>query len=189
MAASGSGTQPTLSALAKYVLLLVALATSVVVTYLLHILPEYVGFAGAGTSLAGLFAFATADLEANADPSPIPTGTTFVVITVAAGIMGAVGVYTSQTFATWTAFIAWLLLVIEYVLTTFRSQLDNYVPSAYDSWIVAGLGIVVSLIQYLAANPGASLSSLVVTGAVALASYLNNSGSTPAAAGAAPTPT
>lgn len=173
----GAATTPTFSPLTKYALLCVTLVISVLGAYVLKVFPDLVGFAGAGTSIAGLFAFASADLEANADPKPIPTGTTFVFVTVAAGIYGAVGYWTNQTLYEWTAFLAWGLIVLEYVLTTFRSQLEQYVPSQWDSAIVAGLGLTVTLAQYLASNPGASLDALVITGVVWLASYLNNSSS------------
>jgi len=190
MAASGTGasTTPIATPLVKYILLLTAFVGSIFGAYVLNVIPDVVGFAGAGTSIAALFAFAVADLESMPD-SPVPTGVTFVVITVGAAVYGAVGAYTNQTFAVWTAFLAWVLLVLEYIFTTFQAQLSTYVPSAYDSMAVSGVGLVVALVQYLAANPGASVAALVVTGVVYFASHLNNNGAATAAPPSAPAST
>ena len=183
MAGSTTQSTPTFSPIVKYALLVVAAIAALVATYWLKLAPDAVGFAGAGTSIVGLFTFATADLEQSGDPPGLPRGTTFLVITGLAGVYGAVGVFSGQTLATYAAFLAWLLVVLEYVLTTLRSHLDAYVPSAYDSVIVAGVGIAVAVVQYLAANPTASVDSVVITAVVALASYINVGGSAPTPSG------
>lgn len=189
MAASSSApSTPTFSPIVKYALLVLAAIAALVATYWLQLAPDAVGFAGSGAAIVGLFTFATADLEQDGDPPKLPRGTTFVVVTGLVAVYGAVGAFTAQTLSTWAAFLTWLVIVLEYVLTTFRAQLDQYVPSAYDTWIVAGVGIVLAIVQFLAANPTASLDSIVVTGIVSLASFINNSSSptAPPSTGASP---
>ncbi len=168
---------PTLTPLAKYALLLLLLIGSLVGSYWLKLYPNAIGFSGAGTAIVGLFSFASADLEATPVPAKLPKYTTFLVITLAAGIYGALGAYMGDTFATVTAFLAWFLLIVEYVLTTFRTQAEQYIPTAYDSWIVAGLGLFVVAGQFYLANPTAGFAALLVTLAVAVPSYINVTGS------------
>lgn len=173
--------EPTLSPIAKWALLVVLLIASLVGSYWLKLFPDAVGFSGAGAAIAGIFSFASADLESATQPPKLPTGTTFVIITLASGIYGALGAFEGNTFAVLSAFLVWFLLVVEYVLTTFRSQLDNYVPQTWDSWIVAILGLIVVGGEFLVANPTAGFVGLLITLAVAIPSYINTSSSAPTA--------
>lgn len=164
-----------LDATTTYLLTLVAIGFAVFGAYVVHLLPQFLGYPGLATGILGLVAFLVQDLMSEDTPTGWPTFTTFIAVSVVGALEAAIGQTTGQTFVTLAGFLAWLLYVVQAVIAYLNADQGANIPAAEEATLVALLGLVVTALTSASAS-GTSVPTamvgLTVTGIAGATTYI-----------------
>lgn len=165
MAGSTPASPPTYtpSPLVKYLALVVFLVGDVVLSYVLKIFPNALGMSITGSTLVAIFAFVAHDLEGDKVPNGLPKWTTFVVITVASAVFGALAYFDKSTLLEVSALVTWVIFILGAVFHALKEDAGVNLPANDEVWATAFLGIALSLLMWYVSSPDAGLGGLVAT--------------------------
>jgi hypothetical protein len=170
-----------LSTVVTYLATVALIALALVGAFVVHIFPQFVGYTGLSTGILGLIAFLIQDLMSESVPTGWPVYTTFIVVSVVGAIEGSLGVVTSTTFLTLAAVLAWLLYVIQAVITYLNQDQGANIPLGTETVVITLLGLLVTALASIVAGPTGTtasvsttplLTGLTVTGIASASSYV-----------------
>ena len=163
----------TLPAWAVYIGLAVLLVGSVVASYVLKIFPDAFAQVGGGAAIIAVFTFAAHDFEAEGMPSGWPRWTSFVVVTVAAVGMGAVGQFGNMTLLTVAAFVTWITLVLTLLYHAIASDGGTTFSLNAETWFCALVGVGISLAVWFLDNPTAGAYAFLAAAVPIVTTYFH----------------
>lgn len=168
-----AGFNITLSSTALYWLYAILLIAVVAVSYIAKLVPTDWGVAGIGTIAISFFWVAAHEFEDQHTPSGTPYWVTWVVVTVAAAVEGAIGQFTSDTTLTIVAVIAWIIIVLQSLITSFTEDAGINVPQYAETIVVTIIGASVTFLMWYAQNTTATLGAILATIIAIVTSYLH----------------
>ncbi|HTT74242.1 MAG TPA: hypothetical protein VMG99_08920 [Thermoplasmata archaeon] len=187
MASSNNGTLSiVLSSLATYVLLLVALAASVLFSYVYAIFPTAFGNVGVATSLAGIVAYLVHDLTNAHLPSGWPQWTTFLAVSLASAAYGAVGAFTASTLLELGAGLTWALSFVTFLNTYVGENGTAELTPAELAIATAAIGFTLAFLTWWASDPTATAATVLVTLIFTAAQWFHLTETAPASSAPAP---
>lgn len=178
MAASSGPTGLTIPTWATYIALGTLLVGSVVASYWLRIFPDAFGQVGGGTAIMALFTFASHDFEQEGAPAGWPRYTSFIVVSIAAIGMGAIGAFTGATLLTVGAFVTWLTLVLTLTYHAVANDGGTNFSLNAETWAAAIIGVALSLAVFWLDNPMAGAAAFIGAGISIFGTYFHVAGST-----------
>ena len=164
-----------------YVTTIAAIALTLFGAYVVHVIPQFLGLVGVTSGILGLLAFLIQDLMAEKIPTGWPVYTTFIVVSIVGALEAVIGEATSTTFVTIAAFVAWLLFIVQAVITYLNNDQGANIPISTEVQVVTLLGFLVTILTSISTSGSlatASISAasftagLTVTGIASLGSYV-----------------
>src|SRR5208283_4416161 len=173
MASNSGGFSITLTSTQLYWLYLFLVIGDVALAYVAKILPSDYGTAGLGVIAISFFGTLSHDYTEAHSPNGVPTWLSYVVITIAGALVGAIGFFTSDTVLTTTAFVAWLIVVLTAIANDVTEDAGESLPAYAETVIAAFIGLAVTFLTWLGQNPTASTGAIIATIIAILTSYFH----------------
>ena len=155
-----SGVSLVLSGKWLYALLGTLIAFSVLGTFVFDFIPNFLGLGAFSASTVSLFAYAAHDLT---DDNSAPGWVTFTVITVGGGLMAAAGVFAHNTPFAEASALAAALVFFSFLYHALATDAGKSVSPNLEAYLTAGTGAVITILQWVSANPAATTATLIVT--------------------------
>lgn len=153
----------TLSSTELYFVYLVLLVGDVIAAFVFKLLPAAYGTAGISAIAISFFGTVADEFTVQKTPNGLPNWFTWLIITVVSAVMGLVGQFTADTVLTYTAVLAWVILVLGAVGQDIANDAGANVPQYIETYIVAIVGGAVTVLTYVVNNPAASIGAIVAT--------------------------
>lgn len=148
----------------------------VVLAYVAKILPASYGISGLGAIAIAFFGTVAHDYTTAHSPSGVPSWVSYIVITVAGAVVGAIGYFTGDTVLTVTAFVAWLIVVLSAIVHVVSEDAGANLPTYAETVITTVLGAAIAFLTWYGQNPTATVGAIIATLVSILASYVHVSG-------------
>jgi hypothetical protein len=145
----------------------------VVLAYVAKILPQSYGVSGLAAIAIAFFGTVAHDFTTAHTPNGVPTWVTYVIITIASALAGAIGFFTSDTTLTVSAFVAWFIIVLSAIANDVTEDAGANLPTYAETVIVTVIGLTITVLTWFASNPTATVAALVATVIAVLSSYFH----------------
>jgi hypothetical protein len=154
--ANPSGAALVLSQYELYLVLVVVGALSAILGFGTHTIPSWVGYTGIAAALVVLFGY-LADMFIAASAGE------YLVITVAAAIVGEVATLQGVQNATLAIVLVWAVAILAAVYHSVSQNGSQFLNSQQETWAIAITGAGLSFFTFWSNNPTATEAAIIAT--------------------------
>lgn len=153
----------TLTSTQLYFVYLVLLVGDVLAAFTFKLLPTSYGVAGISAIAISFFSTVADEFTVQKTPNGLPNWFTWLVVTIAAAVMGLVGQFTGDTILTVTSLLAWIILVLGAVGQDIANDAGANVPTYIETYIQAIVGGAITVLTFVVQNPTAQVGAILAT--------------------------
>ncbi|MGI0066970.1 MAG: hypothetical protein ACREB9_00870 [Thermoplasmata archaeon] len=153
----------TLTSAQLYFVYLVLLVADVLAAFAFKVLPTGYGTAGISVIAISFFGTLADEFTVQKTPAGLPNWFTWLIISLAAAVLGTIGQFTSDTILTTASLLAWLILVLGAVGQDIANDAGVNVPTYIETYIQAIVGGAVTVLTFVVNNPTAQVGAIIAT--------------------------